>query len=112
MDFGRVLYPNYHDRSNRLEFLVQYIVFNVFIFFILQIAQTLETSINPSLILPLILPLFILAMAYLVIASRKRLNDLGDSCWLVLLLFVPIVNWFFHIYLLFVPGKKNLVQST
>ena len=36
----------------------------------------------------------------------RRLNDLDKNPALVLLIFVPIVQLIFLIYLLFTPGKK------
>jgi len=35
-----------------------------------------------------------------------RLNDIGNNRWLTLLMFVPIINFGFFLYLLFVPGKS------
>ena len=37
----------------------------------------------------------------------RRLNDLAVSRLAFLLLFVPIVNILFELYLVFMPGKKN-----
>ena len=37
----------------------------------------------------------------------RRLNDLAVSRLAFLLLFVPIVNMLFELYLIFMPGKKN-----
>jgi len=35
----------------------------------------------------------------------RRPHDLGRSGWLILVMFVPIVNFLFFIYMLFAPGK-------
>ncbi|MCJ8312193.1 MAG: DUF805 domain-containing protein [Saccharospirillaceae bacterium] len=37
----------------------------------------------------------------------KRLHDLSLSGWLALLNFIPIINFFFFLYLIFSPGKER-----
>lgn len=37
----------------------------------------------------------------------RRLHDRNHSGWLCLLLFIPVVNFFFALYLLFVSGDPN-----
>jgi uncharacterized membrane protein YhaH (DUF805 family) len=39
--------------------------------------------------------------------SRRRLNDLDRSGWLLLLMLVPLVNALFSLYLLFAPGTHG-----
>ena len=36
----------------------------------------------------------------------QRINDIGNSRWLFLCLFIPIVGQIFGLYLLFAPSKK------
>ncbi|MCO7223957.1 DUF805 domain-containing protein [Pleionea sp. CnH1-48] len=40
----------------------------------------------------------------------RRLNDLGYSGWLSLLMFMPLINLAFAIYLMFFPGSKGANQ--
>jgi uncharacterized membrane protein YhaH (DUF805 family)/Tfp pilus assembly major pilin PilA len=42
-----------------------------------------------------------------VMFSKRRLNDLNRSGWWFLLLFIPIVNLLFAIYLIFFPGTDG-----
>ena len=42
-----------------------------------------------------------------IILNRRRLHDLDQSGWLTLLIFIPLVNLFFALYLLFAPGTKG-----
>jgi uncharacterized membrane protein YhaH (DUF805 family) len=42
-----------------------------------------------------------------IILNRRRLHDLEQSGWLTLLIFVPLVNLFFGLYLLFASGTKG-----
>jgi len=37
----------------------------------------------------------------------RRLHDLGKSGWYVLLLIIPLVNFFFQLYLLFAKGEAG-----
>ncbi len=36
----------------------------------------------------------------------RRLHDLGYSGWLLLVLFIPVINIIFGLYMIFVPGKE------
>ena len=47
-----------------------------------------------------------LAVALFVFAS-KRLRDIGESQYLLLLLFIPFVNIIFSLYLIFKKGKHG-----
>jgi len=42
-----------------------------------------------------------------IILNRRRLHDLEQSGWLTLLIFIPLVNFFFGLYLLFAPGTQG-----
>ena len=42
-----------------------------------------------------------------IVLTIKRLRDLGKSPWLTLLFFVPVVGFFFWLYLLLAPGVKT-----
>ena len=42
-----------------------------------------------------------------VVVSRRRLHDLNLTGWLSILQLVPIVNFFFFLYLLFAPGTRG-----
>ena len=42
-----------------------------------------------------------------IVAARRRLHDLNSNGWLSLLVLVPLVNFFFAIYLLVWPGTSE-----
>ena len=42
-----------------------------------------------------------------IVLTIKRLRDLGKTPWLTLLFFVPIISFFFWLYLLLAPGVKT-----
>ena len=42
-----------------------------------------------------------------IVAARRRLHDLNSNGWLSLLVLVPLVNFFFAIYLLVWPGTSD-----
>ena len=52
----------------------------------------------------MILPVFVGMMAYTFGYARRRLNDLNQSGWLSLILLVPLVSFFFGLYMLFSRG--------
>ena len=61
------------------------------------------SSISGTLSLILVILIVIALWANLC----RRLNDLWISRWASLILFVPILNILFELYVLFVPGKKK-----
>ncbi|MBV8634011.1 MAG: DUF805 domain-containing protein, partial [Burkholderiaceae bacterium] len=49
----------------------------------------------------------VLVVATSFIYTRRRLHDLDQTGWLSLLLFVPLIGFFFSLYLLFAPGTDG-----
>jgi uncharacterized membrane protein YhaH (DUF805 family) len=53
------------------------------------------------------MPILIIILSIINIANVcRRLNDIGKSRLLTLLLFIPIIGLIFFIYLLATPGEK------
>jgi uncharacterized membrane protein YhaH (DUF805 family) len=52
-----------------------------------------------------IVVLYIAMIAISFIYAKRRLNDLGQTGWLSLLMLVPLVNLILAIYILFFPGQ-------
>lgn len=48
-----------------------------------------------------------ISFAVTIILARRRLNDLGKTGWLGLLMLIPLVNFFFALWLLFGPGDAQ-----
>jgi uncharacterized membrane protein YhaH (DUF805 family) len=48
-----------------------------------------------------------ISFAITIILARRRLNDMGKSGWLGLLMLIPLVNFFFALWLLFGPGDSQ-----
>jgi uncharacterized membrane protein YhaH (DUF805 family) len=75
------------------------------------IAAVLGALVNPLLggVLYIIvaLLLYIPMLAMTVILAKRRLNDLGQSGWLYLLMFVPLVNFLFALYVIFARGTDG-----
>lgn len=42
-----------------------------------------------------------------VVLMRRRLNDLDKSGWFSVLMFIPIINFFMGLYLMFFPGSEG-----
>ncbi len=50
---------------------------------------------------------YLALIVFSFILAKRRLNDLNQSGWLSLLLFIPLVNIVVGLWLLFAPGKKE-----
>jgi uncharacterized membrane protein YhaH (DUF805 family) len=96
-----------HGRIGRIRYLAY-----LFGSYVLVIALTALLSIalsSASLALLSLAPIFsiILYFVSIIIFGRRRLNDLGHSGWLMLLLFIPFVNIVFGLYIIFASGSKT-----
>ncbi len=68
---------------------------------------------NESPILDLLfLPITVLLLLASVLIIIRRLRDLGNSGWLVLLLLVPVVNFVFGLWLLLAKGVQKRRAAT
>ena len=85
---------SFSEEAGRLDFFITHIALIVVAVSIFQIITD-----------------FIISLIFLVITLLanlcRRLNDLWISRWASLILFVPILNILFELYVLFVPGKKK-----
>lgn len=106
-----------HGRISRLTF----IAWNAVLTAIVLLAVVFILKFDPGLInlifaninsltglkivaFVLYLPIIYMSMVF----GIKRLHDLNHSGWLVLLNFIPIVNFFFALYILLKPGHEGL----
>lgn len=46
-------------------------------------------------------------LAYFMTTCIRRCHDLGKTGWLTLLIFVPVLNFFFYLYMLFAKGDEE-----
>lgn len=51
--------------------------------------------------------IYIPSIASMFIMAKRRLNDLNHTGWLSLLMFAPLLNFVFALYLMFAPGTKT-----
>lgn len=102
-------------RIGRLRYVAYSFLFNfVFMFFMGIVAAIVIPSIaqlnkgsGDLLISLVVLGLYLPMIIYLFIAMVRRLNDLNLTGWLSLIIFIPIVNMLFALYLLCWPGSPE-----
>lgn len=103
-----------HGRFGRFSYLawnclMSFATSAVLILFAVLFPSVLQMSSNSISLVPLI----IIGLVYLVmiyfsfIFIIRRLHDCNHTGWLSLLIFVPLVNLFLALYLLFAPGNKD-----
>jgi uncharacterized membrane protein YhaH (DUF805 family) len=90
---------SFADRAGRLDYFCTWIGMWLFVIGVFMVIG--GNSINQFIPI-LIIILFIINIANVC----RRLNDIGKSRLLALLLFIPIVGLIFFIYLLATPGDK------
>ena len=90
---------SFTDRAGRLDYFWTWIGMWLFVIGVFMVID--GNSINQFM------PILIIILSVINIANVcRRLNDIGKSRLLALLLFIPIVGLIFFIYLLVTPGDK------
>ena len=90
---------SFSDRAGRLDYFCTWLGMWIFVigFFMIIAGDTMDQFI----------PILIIILSVINIANVcRRLNDIGKSRLLALLLFIPIVGLIFFLYLLATPGEK------
>lgn len=100
----------FKGRVNRRNFLIGQLI-SLFFSFLLVAFLILASIANSDIVLKVAILLFVLPDIALLIFSMslliRRLHDLGKSAWYLVLLFIPIVVWFFLLWLLLKKGQGN-----
>ncbi|MCJ8312191.1 MAG: DUF805 domain-containing protein [Saccharospirillaceae bacterium] len=89
-------------RIGRMRWLAYGMGFNIIVSIISKLIATgndLGTALSVFFLL--------VQVAFWIVLAIRRLNDLNKSGWLSLILFIPIVNVAFLLYLLFAPGTAD-----
>lgn len=104
-----------NGRIGRLRYFAYSWLYNVLSMVIIGILAAIFlpafTEGNPEA--PSGIMLAVMGLLYLpiffcfIVAARRRLHDLNSNGWLSLLILVPLVNFFFAIYLLVWPGTSE-----
>ena len=90
---------SFTDRAGRLDYFCTWIGMWLFVIGVFMVIG--GNSISQFM------PILIIILSVINIANVcRRLNDIGKSRLLALLLFIPIVGLIFFIYLLVTPGDK------
>lgn len=112
MDFSFKTFFSFRRKTARLEYFLRGIIINLPL---LILSSLPSLFLKDGMIALIILGVLILIMVALIIASLtlvfQRLNDLGQSKWMALLAFIPLVNFLFIVYLLFAPGETSKQNS-
>lgn len=104
---GRLLY---FWGSTIYPFIIFFVVYMGAVFVEMLLGYYDSSPIQDLVTIPLYLGYF----AAVILMVLRRLKDLNSSGGMVLLLFVPFVNFFVSLWLLFTPGtpKSNLASAS
>ena len=90
---------SFSDRAGRLDYFCTWVGMWLFVIGVFMVIAGNTIS--------QLMPILIIILSIINIANVcRRLNDVGKSRLLALLLFIPIVGLIFFIYLLATPGKN------
>ena len=93
---------SFSEDAGRLDYTFTFFGLTIFAFFPVLFEVYVLEAMNTNLVIGLYI---IYVIAILANVSR-RVNHLDNHSATVLLIFVPIVNLFFKLYLHFTPGKE------
>lgn len=108
-----------NGRIGRLRYLAYAMLYSVLGYIAIMVAALLfglgtavagAAGVGAGVSIGLIIGIFVLAILYIVpfvILMRRRLNDLDKSGWFILLTLIPIVGFFFALYMVFWPGTST-----
>lgn len=100
---GRLRYFAYSWLYNVLSMVIMGILVAIFIPALTEGDPEAPNGMMFAIMGLLYLPVFFC----FIVAARRRLHDLNSNGWLSLLVLVPLVNFFFAIYLLVWPGTSE-----
>ena len=109
---GRLRYLSYQLFIGLLFYLI-IIVFLFLLGWSPTNIQSNNASTSPTIILAfvVIIPAYIVSIIYgTIIYPKRRLNDLGQSGWLALIILIPLVNFIYLLYLMFARGNEGVNQ--
>ena len=96
----------FKGRINRRNFVFG-LISSIALFFIVLFVSVAIFSYNTPTLVALLLVIFIIAvMIFNISLFVRRWHDLGNSGWMVLLNFVPVINIFIVLYIIFKTGQS------
>lgn len=104
-----------NGRIGRIRYLAYSFITSLVIVFAVGIIMGIMFAVmgtgsdaeNNPMVFLLVGIMYIPLFAIYFIMAKRRLNDLDKSGWLSLLNLVPIINFFFALYLVFFPGTNG-----
>lgn len=97
---GRLRYMAYA----MLLTILTYVLLMVMMGVLVGVSDSLNENNIGGLFIAIYLPLLPLMFYTAIIYPKRRLHDLNQSGWWAVLMFIPLVNVIFSLYLLFAPG--------
>lgn len=102
-------------RFNRLTFLgwncllliANLLIGLIFISFMPNTIEAIFKNPNSLVVQAVFILPNIVFFAFTILFSIKRLHDFNFTGWMSLLLLIPFVNFFFVIFLIFIPGSAT-----
>lgn len=107
-------FTNTHDRMNRKAYIIRLLIWgaiNFVLYFIgpgsylmAVLSQDVGVAATFGVFGLICSVIMIISIIPNILAAIRRLHDLNHSGWMYLLFLIPIVNFFFGLYLLFARG--------
>ena len=93
-------------RIGRLRYLAYGLAVSLSIIVVMSILTGILTLISPLLAM-FVFVLYIPLLGVSIVMAIRRLNDMDQNGWLSVLIIIPLVNFFFGLWLLFGRGTQG-----
>lgn len=104
--FGEIKFFSPSTRIGRMRYLSHGFLFTLVSYLVLAIGVALALGVS-AIFWVIVAVAYIAIIVFSVILMIQRLHDLNKSGWMCLILFIPLVNFFFLLYVIFAPGTKG-----
>jgi uncharacterized membrane protein YhaH (DUF805 family) len=105
-------YSNFSGKAGRLEYSVYFILNFISYLGILYLNSKKSLDDKTILYLFYICLIFLLKLIPMMAAATRRLRDLNLNTGLVIIVFIPILNLIFEIFLMLKKGKNSKLMNS
>ncbi len=106
--FEEVVFPK---RLHRISYLIRIVIADVCLWLLLGTASSSDPTIAGLRLVAIFVGGFIIGIYSLFFILLPRVRDAGWNGWLVLLGLLPYIGPLFHLVLLFIPPKRDVISE-
>jgi uncharacterized membrane protein YhaH (DUF805 family) len=99
-------------RLHRLDYLIRIVVADACLWLLLNITSPSDPTLGGLRLVAIVLGSLVVSMYSLFFVLLPRVRDSGWNSWSVILGLFPYIGPLFHLLLLFIPPKRNIMDES